>query len=278
MQQMYSIENDFFLVDNLTVEQPYAYTFDPDMIVAVVCTNGSAINSINKKYCNTLAPSITVARPGDILQYQQVSKDFQGFIVLLSTHFANNLLPNPQEKAALQLAIGNNPARSLNSTALHSTLDYFHLIKQSQFVDDTQLRKKIVGHLTLAFYYTITSQSPLHYHSNNFTVNQFVKLVQENFTKQRNVAFYAQQLCLTTKYLAKIVKLNSGYSPKQWINHYVAAEAQQLLHSTNLTVQQIGDKLNFTSSTSFGKYFKRIEGVAPSEYNSLPDIIPSRLL
>jgi len=43
-------------------------------------------------------------------------------------------------------------------------------------------------------------------------------------------------------------------------------EAKALLKSTNMTVQQIADELNFFDQSIFGKYFKRIVGVSPREY------------
>ena len=39
-----------------------------------------------------------------------------------------------------------------------------------------------------------------------------------------------------------------------------------LLKSTNMTIQQISDELNFANQSFFGKYFKRLTGVSPKEY------------
>jgi AraC-like DNA-binding protein len=43
-------------------------------------------------------------------------------------------------------------------------------------------------------------------------------------------------------------------------------EAKALLKSTNMTIRQISDELNFPSQSFFGKYFKRCEGASPKEY------------
>ncbi|MDR0368520.1 MAG: helix-turn-helix domain-containing protein, partial [Bacteroidales bacterium] len=50
------------------------------------------------------------------------------------------------------------------------------------------------------------------------------------------------------------------------IDNYVVLEAKALLKSTNMTVQQISDELNFPSQSFFGKYFHRVVGVSPKEY------------
>ncbi|MDR1180556.1 MAG: helix-turn-helix domain-containing protein, partial [Bacteroidales bacterium] len=51
-----------------------------------------------------------------------------------------------------------------------------------------------------------------------------------------------------------------------WIDNFVILEAKALLKSTNMTIQQISDELNFPSQSFFGKSFKRIVGMSPKMY------------
>lgn len=80
------------------------------------------------------------------------------------------------------------------------------------------------------------------------------------------VAFYASKLSLTPKYLSKVIRQNSGKTAGEWIEEYVILEAKALLKSTNKTIQQITDELNFSTQSFFGKYFKRRVGLSPKEY------------
>ncbi|MDR2805936.1 MAG: helix-turn-helix domain-containing protein [Dysgonamonadaceae bacterium] len=77
---------------------------------------------------------------------------------------------------------------------------------------------------------------------------------------------YASKLCLTPKYFSKIIKDNSGISASEWIDNYIILEAKALLKSTNITILQISDELNFPSQSFFGKYFKRVTGMSPKSY------------
>ena len=98
---------------------------------------------------------------------------------------------------------------------------------------------------------------------------EFVKLVKEHFRKERQLKFYADKLCITPRYLSRVVKECTGSSAAEWIELTVVLEARALLKSTNMTVQQISDELNFPSQTFFGKYFKRRVGMSPKEYRRL---------
>jgi len=91
-------------------------------------------------------------------------------------------------------------------------------------------------------------------------------LVQTHYKQERGLEFYANQLHLTPKHLAKVIKETTNKAANDWIDEHVVLEAKALLKSTNMTAQQISDELNFSDQSFFGKYFKRHTGVSPREY------------
>lgn len=95
---------------------------------------------------------------------------------------------------------------------------------------------------------------------------QFIKLVTEYHTKYRNVGFYADKLCLTPKYLSKLIKTASGRSAPEWIDAYVIMEAKNLLKYSDITIKEIVYRLNFPNQSVFYKFFKARTGMTPSEY------------
>ena len=91
----------------------------------------------------------------------------------------------------------------------------------------------------------------------------FYALLQKNFIKQHNIGFYADSLNITTTYLSRIVKTISGRTVMEYINEMLAIEAVWLLKSTPLTAAQIADRLNFSTTAAFDKFFKRMRGCTP---------------
>ena len=98
--------------------------------------------------------------------------------------------------------------------------------------------------------------------------NAFVSLVAEHYREAHDVSFYADKLCITTRYLSQITDNVVSKSPKQIIADYLMSEAKSYLKSTRLTIQEITDKLGFSSGVLFCKFFKTQSNTSPSEYRS----------
>ena len=98
--------------------------------------------------------------------------------------------------------------------------------------------------------------------------DQFIKLVSEYHTQYRNVGFYADKLCLTPKYLSKLIKGATGRSAPDWIDAYVILEAKNLLKYSNVTIKEVVYRLNFPNQSVFYKFFKARTGMTPTEYRN----------
>ncbi|MCM1079650.1 MAG: helix-turn-helix domain-containing protein [Bacteroidales bacterium] len=95
---------------------------------------------------------------------------------------------------------------------------------------------------------------------------RFVNLIHEHCRKERSVAFYADKMCITPRYLSYVVASITGLKTKDFIARHVIMEIQVLLESTTLSVQEIADRLNFPNQSFLGTYFKKNTGVSPDLY------------
>lgn len=101
---------------------------------------------------------------------------------------------------------------------------------------------------------------------NNRYLNKFVKLVTDKCHSEHNVEFYADQLCITSNYLNKIVKENFGVSAKLYIQQKLYDEAKRLLEYTFLNISEISEELNFNSPSYFIRFFRKHSGITPLQY------------
>jgi len=99
-------------------------------------------------------------------------------------------------------------------------------------------------------------------------VQNFISLVHMHHTRERSVAFYADKLCISPKYLSMIIKEATGRSASDIIDDFVITQAKNLLRYSGKNIQQIAYDLNFTNQSSFGKYFKHVTGMSPTKFQS----------
>lgn len=74
---------------------------------------------------------------------------------------------------------------------------------------------------------------------------KFINLVHTYCTTQRDVAFYADQLCISTRYLSAITKQVAEDSAKEIIDENLILELKMALQSTGMSLKEIADKYRF---------------------------------
>lgn len=97
-------------------------------------------------------------------------------------------------------------------------------------------------------------------------VIQFKSLVHKYHRRERSVSFYADKMFISPKYLSLIIKESTGRSAAEWIDEFVILEAKNMLRFSGKNIQQVAYDLNFSNQSSFGKYFKHLTGMSPSQY------------
>lgn len=119
--------------------------------------------------------------------------------------------------------------------------------------------------------YDKTKAQFLHRNASNTTrqeelLEKFVALVFQHSNTHREVQFYADQMCITTRYLSSIVQNLTGHSPKELIDVRCIQEIKMQLRTTNKSMQEIAFQLNFPDQPFFTRYFKKHTGITPAMY------------
>lgn len=98
------------------------------------------------------------------------------------------------------------------------------------------------------------------------TFIKLIRLIEKYYMQERGVAFYADKLCLSPKYLSALSKLVCGYTVQELVFRAIIRKSIFWLKNTNKSVQEISDDLNFPNASFFGTFFKKQTGLAPSYY------------
>jgi AraC family transcriptional regulator, transcriptional activator of pobA len=131
---------------------------------------------------------------------------------------------------------------------------------------------KVVAALVLAMIEKIeklmvATQMPISKSSRKKQIaKEFCSLINTQYLENKDVAFYAEKLNITPKYLSEVIKEETGKSPKNLIEQLLMQEAKSLLKQTEMNVKEISYWLGFEDPSYFTKAFKLVEGITPFEY------------
>lgn len=111
-----------------------------------------------------------------------------------------------------------------------------------------------------------TSAAPLY--SADHLFFRFSKMLLDRENISRKTQYYADQLCITPKYLAQICRKVSGKTATALINEAMTANIKYYLEYTDLSAKEIAQKLDFPNLSFFGSYVKRHLGLSPHAYRA----------
>lgn len=94
---------------------------------------------------------------------------------------------------------------------------------------------------------------------------RFISILSNSPQKHRTVESYANELCITPKYLSTICKKQSGKTANTWIQEHVAEDIRYYLKQTNYSIKQICTIVGFPNPSFFGKYVKDRFGTTPAK-------------
>ena len=95
--------------------------------------------------------------------------------------------------------------------------------------------------------------------------NLFLDAIDRFYHHYCDVAFYAEQLGVSPRYLGQVTRSIAHRSPKAMIDERITSEITTLLTSTSKPLKEIATLLGFSSQAHLSRYYKKQKGVAPSQ-------------
>ena len=271
------IGDDILLIDNShTMRAELSSDNEPfriDMTMAIIYEQGSADLKINMRDYHIEAPAVLLVLNDQIYQSAGHSEDLRSKVILMSRSFSDSLFANSGEILPLKSSIMKNPVMKIENEE-NVFGQFFQLLQNIAASPRQEFKIESARHLTLSMFY---GYSHLKHEVNEVKSSnsrqeeiftKFTELLERHHKKEREIAFYADKMCMTSKHLSQVIKDYTGKTALGLIEEYVISEAKSMLLSTTMSIQQISDELKFPSQSVFGKYFKRVAGISPSEYRN----------
>lgn len=241
--------------------------------IFVLCMQGDVEASVNLARYRVQSCSFITILPGTIFQIHKAEGNLQIYFMGFSSDFINH---SPIYKQAIDMhfVVKDNPIIHLEEKAAEFLKAYFNLLLNLYDTYKSILNNALLNHilsgvlLGTGILYKDEMQAQTNLSKAEQISKNFNRLVIQNYTTQRSVAWYAKRLGITQAHLSTIVKQTTGKTCIEIITSMVIMEAKSQLKSTNLSIHDIAYSLNFTNMSFFGKYFKRHVGMGPLEYRN----------
>lgn len=264
----YLIDDYFAIIDNPKFAILPNHPYRNPLVVAVYCTSGVGKGRVNTQIYDLQSHSMMIVLPGQITELIDLSPDFQATYIIMSDEFVSSL--GIGNTFSLGNIVASSPKVLLQDRAKDAFESYLSMCRNLIPTESNPNRLEILQLLTKAFFlglgYFLHGAKQSIVTRNEELTTAFIKLVEDNYTKHRELGFYAEKLNLTPKHLSRVVKQTSGKSAMEWIEKHVILDAVSQLLSSNISIKEIAYRLNFPSQSCFGKYFSRVVGVSPATY------------
>lgn len=112
------------------------------------------------------------------------------------------------------------------------------------------------------------SNEPKTYNRLEEHFRKFLTLLSAHYKESREVAYYADLLHLTPKYLNYICNMVVKRTCKGFIDAYLIIQLKNELRQTDKTIQEIAYEFNFANQSFLGCYFKKFTGVSPRKFRN----------
>lgn len=270
-----SIDNHIIYVSiksDPTPRQP----FRTDFFTMGICEEGECNVQINLHDQTFKKNDFIFIPPESLLQVPTHSSSFRVRAVLVSKEWFRDVILVKENLLPFFFKIAEHPYISLGEEKVKNLMHYFEIIRVNILTekDNIYIKNIMVGLLRSLFYNVYSKFAAANKDRNapksrkEIVFQNFYKLLMENFKKERNVEFYAEKLFITSKHLSSTVKNVSGHSPSKWISSLVIQETKLQLQTTNRSMQEIANDLNFPNQSFFSKYFRHYTGQTPKEYRT----------
>lgn len=99
-------------------------------------------------------------------------------------------------------------------------------------------------------------------------VRYAVSFLKTQYAQEISIEMLAEQLGYHRAYFSSLFKQIMGYSPKQYLYRVRMEQAELLLSTTSLTVEEVAYSVGYHDPLYFSKHFHRWRGEAPSVFRS----------
>lgn len=236
-----------------------------DMVV-LLCQQGETRSHFDMRPMCFKAHDISVMLPNHIISRCESSDDYQALAVIVPHDLYNKFIHHDSFNNFFQYRY--EPSFHLSDEQYDKIMSIMYALKVA--VDSRHAKRlNMIANILDVFFYELNGYREA---GNELTgqgslFQRFYDLLVENYSKHHEVSWYADKLNLTPKHFSTTIRMVTGLSAGAWISNFLSLKAKAMIQTRrNLNLQEIGLMLGFVNTTSFCRFFRRMNQMSPKEY------------
>lgn len=236
----------------------------------ILCIEGKAVIEGNMQ-CLTLVKGARMLAPHLVqTKILDVTPDFEAWVMVMEESFSRDISVGvPTELLGLLFA---HPVKVVDDEQewklLNSLMESMHLYdtmnssKRSLEVSGCIFRSMLLVMAESEFKSGNFTKMPMYTMADTY-FREFVRLVADHSATEHEVAFYADRLNITTKYLSDICKQKTNKGAKELISGILISKLKRDIKMSGLSLKEISYQYGFADQSSMGKFFRKMTGLSP---------------
>lgn len=266
-------DGEIYFADNITSIPGLMKQFKVNFIAYVMVTEGRlTVDMNNITYHLEKNCSLFVDRKM-VIENVKHTENFSCVICAMSTDMGFAFF----NKSLLQsiMHIMANPVIKMEQTEVDLMMKYYDLLVFKMDHQEMSLGRETVRDIIRCFAYDLLSNINRHLNQDNDDdmlrqsdriYRRFMFLLADNTNVNRSVKSYADELCVSPKYLTSVCRKHSDCTASELIATAVISRIKQLLLYSDLSIKEVASEMGFDNLSFFGKYVKKHLGLSPNHY------------
>lgn len=273
--QLYE-DGNIVIVDDFH-KKPANYEHIDGMICILFINKGELIAEINGENLELKHNDVLVMSPRTHITPKALSDDFSGMIIAIREEHTKTLIKVNTSMLKCLFNASDHPVLHMTTQQEQLLGNYKSILRETLMRKDKTCVKEILYHTVGALLYELftcirkmNSNNEIEEQNNKGTqgeriFKQFIELLVSSEVKKRKVQYYADLLCISSKHLSAVCKQVSSKGALAWINEFVVRDIKYLLVSSDWSIKEISNYLEFPNASFFGKYVRQHLGASPTK-------------
>lgn len=267
-------DNELLMVDSMEYTAQHAISLPPNIVYLICCKVGSVFIRTKGKNLFLKSGEVALLRSGYSLNQITPSKNFQGTEFCMSIGILHRVFHQDKDIQQVLFKLFEQPVFKIGDDCMDVLFLYKELIDIKLRYSERRFTKQTLVTIICSFIYELFAEVDIDENINYFDKHtqgdilfkKFMSILTTQEIVKRELSYYADQLCVTSKYLSAVCKKISGKTAVRWINESLVEAVRYHLESTDMSIKDISIKFDFPNLSFFGKYVKRHLGCSPNAY------------